>query len=70
VSGVSLIAAESNSPNRARTVNISRDSTIISVSTESPTHISILPRQIPIHVISTPLGLDPTDFHKVATGGD
>jgi hypothetical protein len=51
-------------------VNVSRDSTIISVSTASPAHISILPRQIPIHVISTPLGLDPTDFHKVATGGD
>jgi len=62
--------AESSSPNRARAVDVSRDSTISSVSTASPAHISIFPRQIPVHVMSTPLDLDPTDFHKVATGGD
>lgn len=62
--------AESSSPNRARAVDISRDSTISSVSTTSPAHNSILPNQIPVHLLSTPLELDPTDFHKVATGGD
>jgi hypothetical protein len=61
---------ESSSPNRAKAVDVSRDSTISSVSTASPAHTSILPGQIPVHVMSTPLVLDPTDFHKVATGGD
>jgi hypothetical protein len=61
---------ETSSPNRAKAVDVSRDSTISSVSTASPMHKSSLFAQLPLHLMSTPLDLDPTDFHKVATGCD
>lgn len=64
------LESETCSPGDTKAVDVSRDSTISSISPTSSPHSSQLLYQPPLQNLSTPLDFDPSDFHKVASGGD